>query len=82
MVQSENEILLKSNLVLDQLISSIRLQLPALYSCVELLSLLDFFTSLAFYASRSNTGWFYLYLLLKILYKTLQVYVKIGNDSK
>lgn len=56
LVQSENEILLKSNMVLDQLISAIRAYLPALYNCVELISLLDFFSAMACYSNKTKTG--------------------------
>uniref|UniRef100_A0A914IC51 DNA mismatch repair protein MutS core domain-containing protein n=1 Tax=Globodera rostochiensis TaxID=31243 RepID=A0A914IC51_GLORO len=47
LLQSENEILQKSNLVLDQLIASIREYIPALYKCAELVSLFDYYAALA-----------------------------------
>uniref|UniRef100_A0A914IC35 DNA mismatch repair protein MutS core domain-containing protein n=1 Tax=Globodera rostochiensis TaxID=31243 RepID=A0A914IC35_GLORO len=52
LLQSENEILQKSNLVLDQLIASIREYIPALYKCAELVSLFDYYAALACYCSR------------------------------
>ncbi|KAI1700843.1 mutS domain V domain-containing protein [Ditylenchus destructor] len=50
--QSENEILIKSNLVLDQLIAGIRGYLPALYNVIECISLIDFFAALATYSAK------------------------------
>ncbi|KAL3088612.1 hypothetical protein niasHT_023230 [Heterodera trifolii] len=55
LLQSENEILHKSNLVLDQLIGSIREYIPALYKCTELVSLFDYYTALACYCSKVQT---------------------------
>uniref|UniRef100_A0A183BPD1 JmjC domain-containing protein n=1 Tax=Globodera pallida TaxID=36090 RepID=A0A183BPD1_GLOPA len=55
LLQSENEILQKSNLVLDQLIASIREYIPALYKCAELVSLFDYYAALACYCSRVQT---------------------------
>jgi hypothetical protein len=56
LMESESEILSKSNLVLDQLLGSIREYISALYNCAELVSLLDYYTALACYASKVNTG--------------------------
>uniref|UniRef100_A0AC34GRZ2 DNA mismatch repair proteins mutS family domain-containing protein n=1 Tax=Panagrolaimus sp. ES5 TaxID=591445 RepID=A0AC34GRZ2_9BILA len=48
--QSENEILFKSNILVDQLINEIRQLLPALYHVTEFLTQLDFITALGSYS--------------------------------
>ena len=54
-MEVESEILQKSNLVLEQLIGAIRENIPALYNCTEIISLLDFYCALACYSCRMNT---------------------------
>uniref|UniRef100_A0A915M415 DNA mismatch repair proteins mutS family domain-containing protein n=1 Tax=Meloidogyne javanica TaxID=6303 RepID=A0A915M415_MELJA len=55
LIQSECEVLQMSNLVLEQMIMNIRVYLPSLYQCAELISLLDCYTSIAYYSNKTKT---------------------------
>uniref|UniRef100_A0A914M4T0 DNA mismatch repair proteins mutS family domain-containing protein n=1 Tax=Meloidogyne incognita TaxID=6306 RepID=A0A914M4T0_MELIC len=59
LIQSECEVLQMSNLVLEQMIMNIRVYLPSLYQCAELISLLDCYTSIAYYSNKTKTGSFH-----------------------
>lgn len=72
-------------MVLDQLISSIRTFLPALYNCVELISLLDFFSAMACYSNKTKTGIFifikfkyFIYFLVRPIFGT-QLIIRGGR---
>jgi DNA mismatch repair ATPase MutS len=67
LIQSESELLQTSNLVLDQMIANIRDYLSSLYQCAELISLLDCYTSIACYSSKTRTGNFSKHLI-KIIF--------------
>ncbi|CAD5234537.1 unnamed protein product [Bursaphelenchus xylophilus] len=56
LVQLESEILQKSELVVNQCLADVKELLPALYNCVEFLSLLDCFCSFATYSASISTS--------------------------
>ncbi|CAD5229251.1 unnamed protein product [Bursaphelenchus okinawaensis] len=56
LVQLESEILQKSEMVVNQCLAGVKDLLPALYSCVEFLSLLDCLCSFATYSSSISVA--------------------------
>jgi len=69
LIQSECEVLQMSNLVLEQMIMNIRVYLPSLYQCAELISLLDCYTSIAYYSNKTKTGFHFEFFMFPSQYR-------------